>query len=147
MWPLVCTSRPAIMRRVVVFPQPEGPRMTRNSPSKISSETSSTATSPLKRLVTWSSRIPVIVSQASRPSPPRHGPEGESGDDVPLEEDVDDEDGQAHEQSERGHDPVDARADRVRLGIIGKQPERERAHIGGGEEDVREREVGVGADE
>src|SRR3954468_23666250 len=31
--PPVGNSRPAIMRRVVVLPQPEGPSMTKNSPS------------------------------------------------------------------------------------------------------------------
>jgi hypothetical protein len=41
-WPLmrispeVGSSMPAIIRRRVVFPQPEGPRRTRNSPSAVS---------------------------------------------------------------------------------------------------------------
>ena len=33
--PEVGSSRPAIMRKVVVLPQPEGPSMTKNSPSSI----------------------------------------------------------------------------------------------------------------
>src|SRR5438067_7992473 len=43
MSPLVCFSRPAIMRRSVVLPQPEGPRRTRNSPSRVERSTPSTA--------------------------------------------------------------------------------------------------------
>ena len=44
--PSVTSSSPAIMRSSVDFPQPEGPTRTRNSPSAISSEMSSTATTP-----------------------------------------------------------------------------------------------------
>src|SRR5579864_1510734 len=43
--PAVGVSRPAIMRRRVVFPEPEGPRKTRNSPSRVSRLTSLTAPS------------------------------------------------------------------------------------------------------
>src|SRR5262245_3576401 len=43
--PAVGVSRPAIMRRRVVFPEPEGPRKTRNSPSRVSRFTSLTAPS------------------------------------------------------------------------------------------------------
>ena len=51
--PEVIASSPAIMRRVVDLPQPDGPSRTMNSPSSISSETSSTAGGPAlwKRLV------------------------------------------------------------------------------------------------
>src|SRR5689334_11664489 len=48
-------SKPARRRSVVVFPQPEGPRMEKNSPRRTSSETSSTAFTAPKRLVTWRS--------------------------------------------------------------------------------------------
>ena len=41
--PLVWMSRPAIARRSVVLPHPEGPRKQTNSPSRISSEMSSSA--------------------------------------------------------------------------------------------------------
>ena len=37
------TSKPAIMRSVVVFPQPLGPSSEKNSPSPIASDTSFTA--------------------------------------------------------------------------------------------------------
>ena len=55
--PAVTSSRPAIIRRSVDLPQPEGPTRTRNSPSAISSETSSTAATDAERFVTCSSRI------------------------------------------------------------------------------------------
>src|SRR5262245_16825270 len=37
-------SKPAIRRSVVVFPEPDGPSMVKNSPRAMSSSTSSTAT-------------------------------------------------------------------------------------------------------
>src|SRR4051812_38107030 len=43
MSPEVCFSSPAIMRRSVVLPQPEGPSRTRNSPSRVARSTPSTA--------------------------------------------------------------------------------------------------------
>jgi len=43
MRPVVWMSRPAIARRRVVLPHPEGPRKQTNSPSTISSEMSSRA--------------------------------------------------------------------------------------------------------
>ena len=43
--PEVGVSSPAIMRRSVVFPDPEGPRKTRNSPSRVSRFTLLTAPS------------------------------------------------------------------------------------------------------
>ncbi len=43
--PDVGVSRPAIIRRRVVFPEPEGPRKTRNSPSFVARLTSLTAPS------------------------------------------------------------------------------------------------------
>src|SRR5262245_65029815 len=50
------------MRSVVVLPQPLGPSIEKNSPSPISSDTSSTATAPPKRLLTFSSAIPTLGS-------------------------------------------------------------------------------------
>src|SRR5687767_8622913 len=41
--PEVSVSSPAMMRRSVVFPQPEGPSSETNSPSRISSDTSFSA--------------------------------------------------------------------------------------------------------
>jgi len=45
--PAVTSSRPAIIRRSVDLPQPDGPTRTTNSPSAISMLTSSTAWNPL----------------------------------------------------------------------------------------------------
>ena len=43
MSPAVCFSRPAIIRKRVVLPHPDGPRRTRNSPSRTARSTPSTA--------------------------------------------------------------------------------------------------------
>src|ERR1041384_808458 len=52
-WPEVGVSRPEIMRRSVVLPQPDGPRSAKNSFGAMSKDTSSTAvTPPGKALVT-----------------------------------------------------------------------------------------------
>ena len=42
-WPSLAISRPAIMRRVVVLPQPEGPSSVTSVPGSMVNETSSTA--------------------------------------------------------------------------------------------------------
>src|SRR5215475_10085006 len=56
--PAVTSSRPAIIRNSVDFPQPDGPTRTRNSPLAIVRETPSTATtSPEKTLLTLSRTI------------------------------------------------------------------------------------------
>src|SRR4029453_13905622 len=58
MLPSVGSSKPPIMRRSVVLPQPEGPRREKNSPLRIAKETPSTATKPPKRLLTpWISTL------------------------------------------------------------------------------------------
>ena len=41
--PLSGVSSPAIIRKVVVFPQPDGPRSPKNSPRSTAKETSATA--------------------------------------------------------------------------------------------------------
>src|SRR3972149_10733493 len=78
--PAVCLSRPAIMRRRVVFPQPEGPRRTRNSPSFVERSTPSTAlTSPkyffIPRVSTGATDYPfscrgLLGCQKTRETPP-----------------------------------------------------------------------------
>src|SRR4051812_13011937 len=55
--PLSGVSNPAIIRRLVVLPQPDGPSIEKNSPSRISSVTSSTAVWLPKRLLTPSSAM------------------------------------------------------------------------------------------
>jgi hypothetical protein len=58
MRPPLTSSRPAIILSRVDFPHPEGPTRTTNSPSPISSVTSSTATMPPeKTFETFSSSI------------------------------------------------------------------------------------------
>src|SRR5690606_35922912 len=52
MSPAVGVSNPAIMRMRVVLPQPEGPRMEKNSPGATLNVTPSTARCEPKRLVT-----------------------------------------------------------------------------------------------
>ncbi len=42
-WPSLAISRPAIMRSVVVLPQPDGPRSVTSRPGSIVNDTSSTA--------------------------------------------------------------------------------------------------------
>src|SRR5215218_7369897 len=49
--PAVGGSKPAIIRRVVVFPEPEAPSSVRNSPDAMSSERSSTAANSPNRFV------------------------------------------------------------------------------------------------
>ena len=55
--PLVGRSKPPIIRRVVVLPQPDGPRSEKNSPVPIVSETSSTARTSRYSFVRLASRI------------------------------------------------------------------------------------------
>ncbi len=60
--PDVTVSRPAIMRSVVDFPQPDGPSRIMNSPSRMSSDTLRTAATPVAyALLTFSRTIAAIV--------------------------------------------------------------------------------------
>src|ERR1044072_4485753 len=59
--PLVTLSRPASIRNVVVFPQPDGPSNTTNSPSPISSERSSTNFTSPNDLLTFSNRTVMLT--------------------------------------------------------------------------------------
>src|SRR5215471_12880891 len=77
-------SRPAAIRRTVVFPDPEGPTRTRNSPSATTRFRSSTATVPpanaLRRV--WNSSSAISASVPSRNHVPV--PEGALLRDPPL---------------------------------------------------------------
>ena len=70
-------SKPPIIRRVVVLPQPDGPSIVRYSPSLMPSEMSSTATTPPRKVLVTppSSRMCAIAPRAllSRPER-RDGP-------------------------------------------------------------------------
>src|SRR5690349_7622710 len=62
--PEVGRSKPPSIRRVVVLPQPDGPRSEKNSPLPIVSDTSSTAVTSPNRLVTFERRISGEDSEA-----------------------------------------------------------------------------------
>src|SRR6476620_5367029 len=71
-WPSVGRSKPAIMRRVVVLPQPEGPRSEKNSPGGISRLIPATAVNSPKRFTrstSWTSP-PAIAGGAYLLVPP-----------------------------------------------------------------------------
>src|SRR3954447_12209496 len=61
--PSVISSRPATMRSAVVFPQPEGPTRTTNSPSRISSDRSCTACTSLSYTFSTLSKITSAIRQ------------------------------------------------------------------------------------
>src|SRR3954451_12896448 len=64
-WPAVISSRPARQRSAVVFPHPDGPTSTRNSPSLIRRSRSLTATaSSAWALVTWS-KVTLAIGAAT----------------------------------------------------------------------------------
>src|SRR3954463_3009872 len=60
--PEVGSSRPAIMRKVVVLPQPDGPSRQKNSPSRTVKLESCTATKSAKALRKFSTRISAMRS-------------------------------------------------------------------------------------
>src|ERR1700674_4380547 len=65
--PEVGSSRPAIMRSSVVFPEPEGPKRTRNSPSRLSKSTPTTAPTWPWRKTLVSARVWTIAIPRSLP--------------------------------------------------------------------------------
>src|SRR5829696_2710803 len=69
--PPVMSSRPAIIRRAVDFPQPDGPTKTTNSPSGISKFILSTATTSSPKTLVTSSRVTSAI-----PLPPSVYPTG-----------------------------------------------------------------------
>src|SRR5438067_713469 len=66
MSPAVASSRPAIRRRAVLLPQPDGPTSTRNSLSWIWIVRSLTARTSPKILLTWSRVTPAIGVSSTR---------------------------------------------------------------------------------
>src|SRR5262249_2105085 len=128
MSPAVASSSPAIMRKVVLLPQPEGPTSTTNSLSGISSEIWRTASTLSKRFTTSrkaTSAIPTLPTvylvlsdvgfRSSRHSPLR-GAGGQAGDVVVHQEGVDDQRRRRRQQGPRHqHAPlVDVGADQAR---------------------------------
>ena len=64
--PAVGSSKPPIIRRVVVLPQPLGPSIEKNSPDRMSIETRSTARTSRKCLVRSVRRISGVRRRATR---------------------------------------------------------------------------------
>ena len=60
MLPPVGCSKPAIMRSVVVLPQPDGPSIVKNSPSAIGNDASRTASTVPKLFETPSSEMAAL---------------------------------------------------------------------------------------
>src|SRR3990172_8929735 len=83
--PAVGSSSPAIIRRRVVFPHPDGPSRTRNSPSSVERSTPLTASTSPKCFVmflvsTVAMRYPLLVSSAHYYAPTvRQRPNVEGG--------------------------------------------------------------------
>src|SRR5258708_16618825 len=83
MRPEVGSSSPAIMRSVVVLPQPEGPSMTKNSPSPTTKLDSRTATKSPKALRSSSTRISAMASIREMADDDEHRRAREDGDEGP----------------------------------------------------------------
>src|SRR5208283_1651092 len=91
--PLEIVSSPAIIRKSVDFPQPDGPTRTTNSPSATSIETPRTTSTAPKDLRT--SRIAndaIVRSPVARGCWSLHCTEGEAFDDATTQEQSDDQD-------------------------------------------------------
>src|SRR5687768_16786612 len=86
--PSVASSSPAMVRRSVVLPQPEGPSSTKYSPSDVSISTPSTATtSPWKVFLRPRSSTASAGARASGPSSDRLGCATDQALLAPLRED------------------------------------------------------------
>src|SRR5581483_8680196 len=117
MRPEVISSSPASMRSAVVFPHPDGPTSTRNSPSATSMFRSSTAGDSSKRFVTCSYVIDAIYNLLND-SPGR--PRGQPGDHVAL---------QAKERGNRD-EHCDGRAGELRGRVsLERRPELGKRHL------------------
>src|SRR5438094_2190296 len=103
--PLVGASSPAIIRRVVVLPQPEGPSRQTTSPAPTVRSTSSTATSRWKRLVSERSSM-VDMAFGS----PLDGAEGDAAQQMMLQHEGHDRD-RHQEQGLDGGEQAPAHAD------------------------------------
>src|SRR6201999_2013961 len=131
--PDVGVSNPAIIRSAVVLPHPEDPTRIMNSPSAMSSDSSSTATAPpAKRLVTASSVTPAMSA------PPSLDPRECAGaDEPPLGEQ---EHGQHRDLAHHGAGHEQVPLGEVRALQLG-EPELERGVGLGVDDDQRPEEV------
>src|SRR3984893_13123871 len=94
--PAVVSSSPAIMRKVVLLPQPDGPTSTTNSWSAMSRSMPRTAS-------VWSNFLTTLLSVTCAMALSLRRAGGEAGDVVVHEEGVDDQRRRRREQR-RGHD-------------------------------------------
>src|SRR5690606_24453667 len=120
MLPEVGVSRPAIMRRLVVFPQPEGPSRQTNSPSPMSKLTSLTALNSPKLLVTFLNSTDAMSLRLDA----AEEPEAE----LPADEEIKCHDGQRVDEGIGRQQGDDGGA---RFGIEGVDGDRRR-HVGAG---------------
>src|SRR3954464_5158378 len=140
--PSVMSSSPAIIRRAVDFPQPDGPTRITNSPSLISRLRSFTASNPSpKVLVTPSRTISAIWSSSL--SLDCAG--GQSSHDAALEEQNEEDDRDRHDHC-RGRDRSGRRRERRLPGEEGQGRRDGPRSVRGGQRD-REQEVVPGEDE
>src|SRR4051812_17097985 len=108
MSPLVMSSSPTIIRSSVDFPHPDGPTRIMNSPSAMSRLTSFTAGKPSPYCFTML-RISIeamswcLSGSAGGPGSALDGAVGEAGDDAPLEDQHEDDDGDG-DDDRRGRD-------------------------------------------
>src|SRR6266545_1653985 len=129
--PDVGSSRPARIRRAVVFPEPDGPTSTTNSPSPISNETSSSASTWPNRFDTRSNSTTAISASTL------HRARQHSLDEVALEEHVQHDDRQGHDDGSRRQQ---AELGRV-LALEERQAERRRSQALVRDHDQREEEL------
>src|ERR671923_188467 len=80
MRPEVGSSSPAIMRKVVVLPQPDGPSMTKNSPLRTVRFEFFTAVKSPNALCRFSTRISAIALLREMADDHEHDRAGENGD-------------------------------------------------------------------
>src|SRR5260370_37403279 len=110
--PEVARSSPAIMRKVVVLPQPDGPSRQTTSPAATSRSTSRTATKLPKRLV---SRLSAIVDMGSA----LDRAEGDAAQQILLHREGHQDDRNKEERLDRGQEApthADVAADGLRHG-------------------------------
>src|SRR5919109_5477810 len=136
MSPAVGYSRPAIMRRVVVLPQPEGPSKHTTSPASTLRSTRSTAVRSPNTFVTWSSAIVDMGSPLDRA-------EGDAAQQVMLQQEGDEEDRHQEQRLDR-RQQAPAHADVAAYGL--RHGDRHRARLDTGHQQG-EQELVPGQDE
>src|SRR5262249_43657079 len=108
--PALAHSSPAIIRKVVVLPQPEGPSRHTTSPAATSRSTSRTATKLPKRFVSWRRAMVDIGSALDRA-------ESDATQQILLQGERHQDDGNEKERLDRGQKspaPADVAADGLR---------------------------------